>query len=85
MESLIYGSQLDNYLDSPRTLLFGLLTNCLFPTTISEDCPLWELRESLTIDKKYEFVLKLTREEVESILVQHEKCFEKRFKCFWQE
>ena len=71
--------------DTSRTLLFGLLTNCLFPTTNREDCPLWELRESLTIDKKYEFVLKLTGEEVENILAQHERCFEKRFNSFLQE
>ena len=85
MENLKYSSQPDTYLDGLRSLLFGLLSNCLFPTTTSEDCPLWELRENLTIDKKYEFVLKLTREEVENILAQHEKCFEKRFNRFWQE
>ena len=85
MENLKHCSESDTYFDSLKSLLFGLLANCLFPTTTLEDCPLWELRENLTIDKKYDFVLKLTREEVESILAQHEKCFEKRFNCFWQE
>ena len=39
--------------DRSRTLLFGLLVNCIFSKDIKEKCPLWELRSSLTsIEKK---------------------------------
>ena len=43
--------------DSSRALLFGLLVNCHFPTSTSEDCPLWELRNSPSFEKKYAFVM----------------------------
>ena len=63
---------------SPRVLLFGILANCLFPTRTDEDCPLWELRNSLSIEKKHEYAKELSDKEVKNILVQHERCFEKR-------
>jgi len=44
---------LEKSLDSSRALLFGLLANCLFPTSTKEDCPVWELRHSLSIEKKF--------------------------------
>jgi hypothetical protein len=71
--------------DSSRGLLFGLLVNCIFPTSTNEDCPLWELRNSLTIEKKYAYVMGLNKEEITSLLALHEECYEKRFACFWQE
>ena len=71
--------------ESSRALLFGLLVNCLFPTSTNEDCPIWELRNSLSIDKKHEFVMDLSKEEVTNILARHEECYEKRFTGFWQE
>ena len=64
--------------DSSRGLLFGLLANCIFSTGASEDCPLWDLRNSLTIEQKHEFVMGLTDQEVSSILTQHEECYETR-------
>ncbi len=64
--------------DKSRALLFGLLVNCLFPTSTKEDCPLWKLRDSLPIEKKYEYTMGLSDEEVKSILAQHECCYEKR-------
>jgi hypothetical protein len=67
-----------------RILLFGLLVNCLFPTSTNEDCPFWELRDSLSIEKKYAYVMGLNKEEVSSILAQHEECYEKRFSYFLQ-
>jgi hypothetical protein len=67
---------------SPRVLLFGILANCLFPTRTDEDCPLWELRNGLTIEKKYAYVMELDKKEVERFLAQHEECYEKRFAPF---
>ena len=63
-----------------RTLLFGLLVNCLFTTNAEScsDCPLKEVRSSLTIDEKDEYVKELSDAEVESILNQHELCYQKR-------
>jgi len=79
------GSILEKSSDRSRALLFGLLVNCLFPTSKNEECPLWELRNSLSTEKKHEFVMELSKDEVASILVQHEECYEKRFIGFWQE
>ena len=64
--------------DKSKALLFGLLVNCLFPTSTKEDCPLWKLRDSLSIEKKHEYTMGLSDEEVKSILAQHECCYEKR-------
>ena len=67
-------------MDTSRTLLFGLLVNCLFTTNAEScsDCPLKELRCSLNIDEKDEYVKELSDAEVESILTQHELCYQKR-------
>ena len=64
--------------DKSRALLFGLLVNCLFPTSTKEDCPLWKLRDSLSIEKKHEYTMGLSDEEVKSILLQHEECYGRR-------
>ena len=64
--------------DRSRALLFGLLVNCLFPTSTREDCPLWELRDGLSIEQKHKYAMKLSDEEVRNILARHEECYEKR-------
>jgi hypothetical protein len=64
--------------DSSRGLLFGLLANCIFSTGAKESCPLSELRINLSIEEKHKYVMGLRDEEVKSILVQHEECYEKR-------
>lgn len=69
-------SILEKSTDRSRGLLFGLLVNCLFPKRRKDSCPLRELRESLTIEKKYDYVMGLSKEEVASILAQHEECYE---------
>ena len=71
-------STLKKSLDSSRGLLFGLLVNCIFSEGAKESCPLSELRSSLSTEEKYEYVMGLSDEEVKSILVQHEECYEKR-------
>ena len=71
-------SNLKKSFDSSRGLLFGLLVNCIFSAGAKENCPLTELRSSLSTEKKYEYVMGLSDEEVKSILLQHEECYEKR-------
>jgi len=56
-------SILEKSLNRPRGLLFGLLENCIFSTAAEE---------------KHGYVMGLSDEEVKSILVQHEECYEKR-------
>jgi hypothetical protein len=64
--------------DRSRALLFELLVDCPFPTCTKEDCPIWEQRKSLSIEKKHEYAMRLSDEELKGILVQHECCYEKR-------
>ena len=61
-----------------RGLLFGLLVNCIFSAEASESCPLSELRSSFSTEEKHGYVMGLSDDEVKSILVQHEECYEKR-------
>ena len=61
-----------------RGLLFGLLTNCIFSNNETENCPLFELRDFLSIEEKYDFVMGLNKEEVTTLLMHHEYCFEYR-------
>ena len=70
---------LDKYPDQSRGLLLGLLTNCVFSTIDDDSCPLFELRNSLSIEQKYDFVMGLGKEELTFMLRQHEGCFEKKF------
>ena len=64
--------------DTSRALLFGLLASCIFSKEINENCPLSELRINLSVEEKHEFVMDLSDEEIKSILVQHDECYEKR-------
>ena len=62
-----------------RALVFGLLASCFFTTNADcSDCLLKELRDSLSIDKKHEFVMGLSDMEIESILEKNKSCYEKR-------
>ena len=62
--------------DQSRSLLFGLLVNCIFSGQANGNCPLSQLRDSLSFEEKYDFVMGLTREDVCHALSQHEKCYE---------
>ena len=70
-------SILETSLDRSTTLLFGLLVNCIFSESVERDCPLRELRNNLSIENKHDYVMELSEEEVNSILVQHEECYQK--------
>ena len=47
-----------------RSLLFGLLVNCVFSTGALKDCPLWELRQNLSVEEKHKYVMGLNIEEI---------------------
>jgi hypothetical protein len=61
-----------------RGILFGLLTNCIFSSNENYSCPLFDLRNSLSIEQKYDFVMGLSKEDVAFMLTQHEGCFERK-------
>jgi hypothetical protein len=52
--------------ERPRALLFGLLVNCVFSTGAKEDCPLLEMRNNLSLEEKYKYVMGLTIEEIKN-------------------
>ena len=64
--------------DRARSLLFGLLQSCLFSEDAKDSCPLSQLRNRLSLDEKYDYVMGLSDEIVHDILEQHEECYEKR-------
>jgi hypothetical protein len=70
---------LEKSTDQSREILFGLLTNCIFSSIENDCCPLFDLRNSLSIEQKYDFVMGLSKEDVALMLTQHEDCFEKKF------
>ena len=61
-----------------RALLLELLMECQFPTMTREDCPIWEQRQNFSPEKKHEFAMRLSDNEINRILAQHECCYEKR-------
>ncbi len=64
--------------DSSRSLLFGLLQFCLLEGNALESCPLAQLRDTLLLDEKYQYVMGMREEEVYKILEHHDECFKKR-------
>jgi hypothetical protein len=71
-------SILEKSFDRSRSLLFGLLQSCLFSEDAKDSCPLSQLRNHLSLEEKYTYVMELSTEEVHSILEQHRKCYEER-------
>ena len=74
MESILEKSP-----ERARNLLFGLLVNCVFSTGTGENCPLLEMRNNLSLEEKHKYVMRLSIEEIKSILFLHEECYEQRF------
>jgi len=72
------GSIHEKSLDGSRALLFELLANCHFLTCTNEDCPIWEQRNYLSIEKKHDYAMRLSDKEIKSILVHYDCCYEKR-------
>jgi hypothetical protein len=71
-------SILEKSFDRQRSLLFGLLQSCLFSEAAKDSCPLSQLRDSLSLEEKYDYVMGLSDKEVDNILEQHEECYTKR-------
>jgi hypothetical protein len=71
------GSILEKPSSPSRTLVLGLLVSCRY-TTCAENCPLRETHNNLSIKEKHEYAQGLSAEEIDSILVQYESCYEKR-------
>ena len=66
-------------LNPSRSIVFGLLVNCILSTSNNcADCPLIELRNNLSIEKKHEFAMRLSDEEIEKFLEHHKYCYDKR-------
>jgi hypothetical protein len=64
--------------DRQKSLLLGLLHNCLFSIPAKECCLLSQLRNDLTLEEKYKYVMELSSEEIHNLLEQHEECYQKR-------
>jgi len=59
--------------DHSRSSIFGLLVSCIFSGHANENCPLSQLRDTLTFEEKYNFVMGLSKEEVCHALQQYER------------
>lgn len=75
----------DKSLVKSRALLFGLLVSCNFFEGASANCPLSEIRNNDSNEEKYKYVMGLSDEEINKILVYHDDCFEKRMSGVTQE
>jgi hypothetical protein len=82
VENTKTASLIEKASDHSRSLLFGLLVNCIFSGQANGRCPLSSLRETLTFEEKYDFVMGLSQEEISQALDQHEKCYENE--CYTQ-
>ena len=71
-------SILEKSFDRQRSLLFGLLQACFFSEDAKDSCPLSQLRDRLSLEEKYDYVMGLSDKEVDNILEQHEECYTKR-------
>ena len=71
-------SILEKTFDRSRALLFGLLRSCPFSGNAKDSCPLSQLRNRLSFEEKYAYVMELSAEKVHNLLEQHEECYEKR-------
>jgi hypothetical protein len=68
----------DKNLAKSKSLILGLLVSCIFFEGPSADCPLSEIRNNAPESEKYEYVMGLSDEEINTILKYHEECYKKR-------
>ena len=64
--------------ENSRALLIDLLADCRFLTCTRENCPIWEQSNNLSIEKKHEYAMGLSAEEIKSILIEYDCCYEIR-------
>ena len=76
MEKTYSLSLMEKASDHSRSLLFGLLVNCIFSGQANDSCPLSLLRNGLSFEEKYDLVMGLSNEEVFHALSKHERCYE---------
>jgi hypothetical protein len=43
-----------------------------------DSCPFLQLRNDLSLEEKYDYVMELGAEEIHYLIEQHEKCYKKR-------
>jgi hypothetical protein len=72
------GSIHEYSLDKSRAHLIKLLVDCCFLTCTRKNCPIWEQRNYLSFEKKYNYAMKLSAEQVKNILVKYNCHYEKR-------
>ena len=61
-----------------------IIASCLFFENEKDSCPLSQLRNSLSFDEKYDYVMELSAKEVHNLVEQHEECYEKRILALMQ-
>ena len=68
----------ENSRDKSRALLIKLLVDCHFITCTRKNCPLWEQRNCLSVEKNYKYAMRLSSEQIKNILAKYNCCYEKR-------
>ena len=68
----------DKDLVKSRSLILGLLEKCNFFEGPSADCPLSEMRNNANDAEKFEYVMRLSDEEITEILKYHDECYKKK-------
>jgi hypothetical protein len=64
--------------DRSRSKLFGFLLSCLFSDDEENKCPFALLRNTLTIEEKFDYVMNLNEKEINHYLNLHDLCLERR-------
>jgi len=72
------GSIHDNSPDNSRALLIKHLEDCCFLTCTNKNCPIWEQRNCLSIEKKHTYAMRLSTGQIKRILSQYNCSYEKR-------
>jgi len=72
------GSIHENSPNKSRALLIKLIADCRFITCTREDCPIWEQRYNLSIEKIHNFAVRLSTEQLKNVLAQYNCCYKKR-------
>ena len=72
------GSIHEKTLNKSRGKLFEHLVNCNFLSCTKKDCPIWEQRNCISVEKKHEYAMRLSTGQIKSILSQYNCSYEKR-------
>jgi hypothetical protein len=64
--------------DKSKAKLFEHLVNCNFLSCTKKDCPIWEQRNCLSVEKKYAYAMRLSTGKIKRILSQYNCSYEKR-------